>query len=84
MAKDTASHLEGFEGLLLDPASPGYGISPLHWLRGWTRDGATSSPTAQLSAALDHLEQSRQFRSEGGQSPGNRRAGWRHSSGEES
>ena len=80
---ETASHLEGFEGLLLDPDSPGYGISPLQFAPGWTRDGATSSPTR--SCRLRSITWNRaNSQTEDGQSPGNRRARWRHSSGEES
>ena len=57
-AEEIAGHLDEVSLLHLDPTTPGYGLSPLHFAPVATRNGAGSSPIPDSS--LDHLARSQQ------------------------
>jgi hypothetical protein len=55
-----ASHFGEVEGLLLDPATPGYGLSPLHFAPTPTSRWRKLFTGAQIAAALDNLQHTQQ------------------------
>ena len=55
-----ASGFGEVDGLLLDPATPGYGLSPLHFAPTPTSRWRKLFTGSQINAALDHLQESQQ------------------------
>jgi len=55
-----ASRFKEVEGLLLDPATPGYGLSPLHFAPTPTSRWRKLFTGAQIAAALDNLQHTQQ------------------------
>ena len=60
LAMRIASRFDEVEGLLLDPATPGYGLSPLHFAPTPTSRWRKLFTGSQISTALDHLQNSQQ------------------------
>jgi hypothetical protein len=59
-AMEIAGHFAEIEGLHLDPETPGYGISPLHFAPGPTSRWRKLFTGAQIAGALEHLEKSQE------------------------
>ena len=59
-ALEIASHFEDVQGLHLDPETPGYGLSPLHFAPTPTSRSRKLFTGAQISGALEQLERSQQ------------------------
>jgi hypothetical protein len=57
---EIAGHFAEIEGLHLDPETPGYGISPLHFAPGPTSRWRKLFTGAQIAGALEHLEKSQE------------------------
>jgi hypothetical protein len=59
-AMEIARHFEDIPGLHLDPKTPGYGLSPLHFAPRPTSRWRKLFTGAQIASALEHLEQSQE------------------------
>ncbi len=59
-AAEIARHLDEVPGVHLDPTTPGYGLSPLHFAPAADSRWRSLFTGAQIEADLDHLMQSQQ------------------------
>jgi hypothetical protein len=59
-AAGLSRHFEGFPGLHLDPAEPGYGLSPLQFAPRPESRWRSLFTDAQIEGALDHLQHSQE------------------------
>jgi hypothetical protein len=59
-AMKIAAHFGEIEGLHLDPKTPGYGLSPLHFAPGPTSRWRKLFTGSQIADALDHLQESQE------------------------